>query len=145
MLSYSVSVYVSQHPFIIPILQSHLGNFLIHYFTSAETVLSKNHTSPTVFEQRFLVLKSSYSGYTSIYTDVSSRSNSVVYAFSCRNRPQSFKLHSFCTVYTAEKYAIFKALSYMELAPEKKFVFCSDFFSGLQSLTLLFSTDALSM
>ena len=33
----------------------------------------------------------------------------------------------------------------MVLAPEKKFVLCSDSLSSLQSLTVLYSTDALSM
>ena len=34
---------------------------------------------------------------------------------------------------------------YVELAPEKKFALCSDFLSSLQSLTVLYCTDALSM
>ena len=33
----------------------------------------------------------------------------------------------------------------MEISPEKKFVFCGDSLSSLQSLSVLYSTDALSM
>ena len=88
---------------------------------------------------------SSYSGYTFIYTDGFASSDLVACAFSCHDRPQSFKLHSFCTVYTSEKYAIFNALRYVELAPENKFVLCNDSVSGLQSLTVFYSTDALTM
>ena len=67
----------------------------------------------------------------------------MAYAFSCRNRLQSFKFHPF--VYTAEKYAILKVLRYVELAPENKFDLYSDSLSDLQSLILLYSTDALSL
>ena len=53
-------------------------------------------------------------------TDGSVSSYSVVCAFSCWERPHLSNSTLFYIVYTAEEYAILKALRYVELVPEKK-------------------------
>jgi exonuclease III/ribonuclease HI len=103
----------------------------------------KAQTSPSVFRQLFGNLCATYQHHTKMYTDGSKDSSSVGCAFAIGNTSVSFKLNPMCSVYTAELFAILKALEHIKRASGKQFMICSDSMSSLQSLCNAFPTDHL--
>ena len=98
-----------------------------------------------IFQLDFREILSSYSDYTFIYTDGSDNNESVACAFYSHQSTQSLKLNSSLSVFSAEKLAIYNALQYVNSARVKKTVICSDSLSDLESLSNLYSTDALTI
>ena len=109
------------------------------------TAFSKTHTCTSVFQLNFREILSSYTDYTFIYTDGSANNESVACAFYSLQSTQSFKLHYSLSVFSTEKYAIYNALQYVNTTLVKKTVICSGSLSALESLSNLYSTDALTI
>ena len=119
---------------------------LLHpMFDFCLTAFSRTHTCSSVLQLNFREILSSYTDYTFIYTDGSGNNESAACAFYSLQSTQSFILHSSLRVFSAEKFAIYNALQYVNSALVKKTVICSDSLSALESLTNLYSTDALTI
>ncbi len=80
-------------------------------------------------------MRESYPDHVFLYTDGSSCSDAVACAFYCIRASKSFRLHSKCSIFTAEMYAIFEALKYIESATLRRVVICSDSLSSLQAVS----------
>ena len=109
------------------------------------TAFLKTHTCSSIFQLNVWEILLSYTDYTFIYADGSTSNESVACAFYSHQNMQSFKLHSSLSVFSAWKFAIYNALQYVNSAPVKKTVICSDSLSALESLCNLYSTDALTI
>ncbi|GBN00521.1 hypothetical protein AVEN_51456-1 [Araneus ventricosus] len=72
--------------------------------------LLKLNTSDVVFKENFYDHKQSYSDYVSIYSDDSKFDSHVGSAVVSPDFPVAETLHSFCSVYTSELYAIYLGL-----------------------------------
>ena len=119
---------------------------LLHpMFDFCLTAFSKTHTCSSVFQLNFREILSSYTDFTFIYTDGSANNESMACAFYSLQRTQSLELHSSLSVFSAEKFAIYNALQYVNSAVVKKAVICSGSLSALESLSNLHSIDALTI
>jgi ribonuclease HI len=104
------------------------------------TTLEKSCTSDLVFQKRFRELRSDFKDFIFYFTDGSKMNSLVGSAFiSSPNTSQGFKLNAMSSVFTAELFALSKALEHIGHRPEKSFVICSDSLSSLQAINTLFS------
>ena len=104
---------------------------------------TKAQTSPTVFRQLFGSICATYPQHCRVYTDGSKDNESVGCAFVIDKTSVCYKLNPLCSVYTAELFAILKALDHIKRANSKQFLVCSDSLSSLQALCQAFPTDHL--
>ena len=102
-------------------------------------------TLPFIYRQQFLEIKANYRDHTFVYTDGSVLNDSVACAFQCGDISRSFLLHPFCSIYSAEKYAILQALQFIQSRALRRVVICTDSKSSLQSISSLFSWDNLTL
>ena len=112
----------------------------LYYISSAEVrfnmLIKKNNVPEEEFQQNFLDLKSKlYLNHTSIFTDGSRMDEKTSYAFVVGNYVESNRLPSICSVYTAELYAIYKAVKYISVSDIQKAVIFSDSLSVLQAIS----------
>jgi hypothetical protein len=122
-------------PHIIPCRLSRIPPWEIVRPTCDLRLIShpRSSTSPLTYRRCFAELLSSYPDYTAVYTDGSflreSTGSAFVYggaAFSC--------LHNFNSVFTAELYALYRALLFLRRQPRQCHLMCTDSLSALQSL-----------
>ena len=111
----------------------------LFYISVAEVrynlVTKKRNRPVEELQQKFLDLKDSlYNNYTSIFTDGSRMNGKTSYAFIVGNHVESNRLPSTSSVYTAEMYAIYKAIKYVYLSDIQKAVIFSDSLSVLQAI-----------
>ncbi len=97
--------------------------------------LSKQTTSPLVYQKQFLYMREFYPDHLFLCTDSSSCSDAVACGFYCIRATKSFRLHSKCSIFIAEMYAIFEALKYIESATLRRVVIYSDSLSSLQAVS----------
>ena len=115
---------VSPWTLLHPIFDFHLAAF------------SNTQSCSSVLELSFREILSSYSDYAFIFTDGSADNDSVACAFYSLQSTQSSKLNSFLSVFSAEKFAIYNTLQYVNSTLVKKTVFFSDSLSALETLPL---------
>ena len=85
--------------------------------------------------QNFLQLRNDkYADFVDCYTDGSKMDNNTGYAFVINDITVSHRLPSTCSVFTAELYAIYKAVEYIESTHWEKIVIFSDSLSALQAI-----------
>ena len=87
-----------------------------------------------VYQQRFLELRAKHPNFNVFYTDGSKTVESVGCAFVLDSQSSSYSLHPACSMYTAELYAILKALDFADVNGLKKVLVGSDSTSELQTL-----------
>jgi ribonuclease HI len=81
-----------------------------------------------------------FKGFIFYFTDGSKNDKLVGSAFiTAPNICQGFKLNALSSVFTAELFAICKALEHICNRPEKSFLICSDSLSSLQAIDTLYS------
>jgi ribonuclease HI len=103
----------------------------------------KTSTCDTVFKNNFLEICHEHQRSTLVFTDGSKIDNKVGCAFYCATFTERFRLHDMCSVFTAELVAIREALKYILRCPNGEFLICSDSLSGLQAISLMYSSHHL--
>ena len=85
--------------------------------------------------QHFLQLRNNlYNDFIECYTDGSKMNGNTGYAFIINDFVCSHRLPSTCSVFTAELFAIYKAVEYIENTDWEKIVIFSDSLSALQAI-----------
>jgi ribonuclease HI len=106
--------------------------------------LGKSSTSDIVYRQRFAEICADFPHHVKYYTDGSKNENSVGCAFvTTPNIRYGFKLNKTCSIFTAELYAIVKALQHIEDRKELNFLICSDSLSSIDAIYDIFSPNTL--
>ena len=82
----------------------------------------------------FNLLKDAYQDHTFIYTDGSKTAEGVGCAFLYMDTCQQFRLPDYCSVFTAEAFAILRALLFCELNRVDQCVICTDSLSVVTAL-----------
>jgi ribonuclease HI len=78
---------------------------------------------------------STYTNHTAVYTDGSFVQVSKGSAFICDDQVFSYRLHRFNSVFTAELYAIYRAILFIRRWPQQNYLVCTDSLSALQCLS----------
>lgn len=109
------------------------------------TKYKKNDTSPIMYASRFLCIKDNYQNATTMYTDGSKSEVGVGCAAVTSNSKRTWRLPHSTSIYTAELYAIHKALELVLKCPTKNriTIVCSDSLSARNTLKQKFSYDPL--
>jgi ribonuclease HI len=93
-----------------------------------------------VFQKKFNELSCDFKDSVFYFTDGSKMDNLVGSAFvSSPNISHGFRLNAISSIFTAELFALSKALEHIGHRPEKSFVICSDSLSSLQAIDTLYS------
>jgi kelch-like protein 2/3 len=95
------------------------------------------------FQQRFLEMQNKYPDFVQIFTDGSKSAESVGCAFVFDGELHQFCLNSKASIFTAELYAIMKALDFSLVQNLKRILVCTDSLSVLQSLEHMYSKHPL--
>nr|CAI5831681.1 unnamed protein product [Callosobruchus analis] len=103
----------------------------------------KENTCVQLYCQKFLEIVNKYPGAIHIYTDGSKTAEHVGCAFVVRDDMYSWKLHPAASIFTAELYAIWQALRYIEYNQSNMFVISCDSLSALKSIQEKFTFDPL--
>ena len=97
--------------------------------------LKKDRTDASIYQQPFLEIRDRYRDYIPVYTDGSRDGNSVAYAtVSPSDTEFSMRLPDSASIFTAEIWAIIKALDEMKNASASKFIIFTYSLSCLQAL-----------
>ncbi|GBN71728.1 hypothetical protein AVEN_270928-1 [Araneus ventricosus] len=94
----------------------------------------KSDTADIIYQQIFIEHRQEYNDFIAIYTDGSKSADHVSFAVVFPNITFSFKLHSSCSVFTAEIAAVLLALENISDCMERKFIIYTDSLSVLESL-----------
>ena len=96
---------------------------------------NKRRFTEEQLQQHFLALKNEvYNDFFHIFTDGSKMNDNTGYAFVANNYIEYNRLPSICSVFTAELYAIYRAVKYSENTHWNKIVIFSDSLSVLQTI-----------
>ena len=101
----------------------------------------KEETRRTLIISEFNKIISKYPNHQIIYTDGSRTENGIGSAFLHLGISYSWTLPCEARNYTAELYAIWQALLYMETIPDYKYLICSDSLSAIQALKNPYNKD----
>ncbi|GBO04048.1 hypothetical protein AVEN_124230-1 [Araneus ventricosus] len=94
----------------------------------------KSDTADIIYQQIFIEHRQEYDDFIAIYTDGSKSADHVSFAVVFPNTTFSVKLHSSCSVFTAETAAVLLALEKISDCLERKFIIYTDSLSVLESL-----------
>ncbi|GBM89405.1 hypothetical protein AVEN_76418-1 [Araneus ventricosus] len=95
----------------------------------------KSSTAPVTFQQLFHHHRYQYSSFIPIFTDGSKSDGHVGCGVVSPSDTLSYRLHNFCSVFTAELVAIFCALREISPSNQRKFIIYTDSMSALQTLS----------
>lgn len=107
------------------------------------TNLKKESTAPTVYQKLVRYELSKHNNALIIYTDGSKTQNGVGAAIRVGNETYTWSLEMYCSIFTAESYAIWQALLYFSFTSATSCVICTDSLSCVLSLKDRFSKDLL--
>jgi len=105
------------------------------------TMYRKETTPDHTFNAEFLRLTEAYPDHNQIYTDGSKTDAGTGCAFVSNSSSFSYKLHDYASIFTAELFAILKALQYIKCLRPKKFLILTDSFSSVQTINQLDSRN----
>lgn len=97
-----------------------------------------NHPAALITKDLSRLLQEDYSNYNKIFTDASKTEEGVGAAFICGENVSKYKLHSATTVCTAELFAIYKSLKYINNTASSKYVILTDSLSAIKAIQHLF-------
>lgn len=103
----------------------------------------KNFTPNFIYRQRFYEILSQLPYNSIIYTDGSRVNDRVGCSFVVDGQVYKYKLSLYTSVFTAELYAIYRALLFLIRQPRGRFLICSDSLSAIQSLQSYYCDDSL--
>ncbi|GBO20397.1 putative RNA-directed DNA polymerase from transposon X-element [Araneus ventricosus] len=95
----------------------------------------KSLTAPVTFQQLFYHHRYHYSSFIPIFTDGSKSDGHVGCGVVSPSDTLSYRLHNFCSVFTAELVAIFCALREISPSNQRKFIIYTDSMNALQTLS----------
>jgi ribonuclease HI len=104
-------------------------------FDFSLTKYGKSTIPAELFRRHFAEVTSKYPDHTHIFTDGSVIQGSTGYSFFFDSRPFVFHLHPFCTIFTAELYALYRALLHLRHLSPGRFLLCTDSLSSLHALS----------
>lgn len=107
------------------------------------TQYQKETTPDYIFNTEFTRLIEMYSDHKHIYTDGSKTDTGTGCAFVSHSSSFSYKLHDYASIFTAELYAILKALQYTTCLKPNKFLILTDSLSSVQAISQLQSRNPL--
>ncbi|GBN81748.1 hypothetical protein AVEN_191940-1 [Araneus ventricosus] len=96
--------------------------------------LPKSLTSDNVYRQLFYYHRQQHKDFNSAFTDGSKTANHVGSAVVFNTFTVTEKLHEYCTVFTAEVYAILLALNVIGTSQDKKWIIYTDSKSSVEAL-----------
>lgn len=99
------------------------------------TEFDKNNIPKNAIQQEFNGHLEKIPEFIKIYTDGSKKSNRVGAAFTSDNVNESFKLPQCCSIFTAELFALWKAVNYGEKTRSTNIMIWSDSLSAINALT----------
>ena len=124
-----------QFSYILSNLTVPMSSLDIPQVDTSLALFPKQSTSPVVFQQNFsLLISSKFTNFTKIFTDGSKSSSGVGSAAVCGDKISSASLPKFVTIFSAELYAIWLALSLVRDFASSKFLVCSDSLSALSAI-----------
>ncbi|GFV06939.1 RNase H domain-containing protein [Trichonephila clavipes] len=94
----------------------------------------KSTVEPVVFQRVFAYQRSQYSSYSTIYTDGSKRADYVGCGVVIEDIMHGFRLHTSCSIFTAEAVAIYVALPLIDSNMPRKYCIYTDSMSVLEAL-----------
>ena len=106
-------------------------------------VYKKGETCNTIYLSTFHEIKNNYPDCQIIYTDGSKTDQGVGSAFAILDKTYYWSLNPKASIYTAELYAIWQALRYIEYEENNTFLICCDSLSVLESISNSFSYNPL--
>lgn len=109
---------------------------------SIDTSLHEYHkstTDPIVYRSQFHYLLEKYHNPIEIYTDGSKSDLGTACAFYSSIFSDQFKLNNEASIFSAELFAIERALLFIQTRVEKKFIILTDSLSGLEALKNIYS------
>ncbi|GBO05358.1 hypothetical protein AVEN_94136-1 [Araneus ventricosus] len=109
------------------------GTPVVQFLNPFQTFI-KSDTADIIYQQIFIEHRQEYDDFIAIYTDGSKSADHVSFAVVFPNTTFSFKLHSSCSVFTAEIAAVLLALEKIYDCLERKFIIYTDSLSVLESL-----------
>ena len=95
---------------------------------------SKHNTNPSLYLDKYRLLKNHYTNHQFIYTDGSKSDEAVAAAAVCKGIVFSSRLPNAASIFSAEAKAILLALTFIEYTFQKHFVIFSDSKSVLQAI-----------
>nr|CAI5823740.1 unnamed protein product [Callosobruchus analis] len=98
-------------------------------------------TDPTIYRHILGTTIDHYCPKWVIYTDGSKTETAVAAAFVTPNESYKFLLDPKCSVYTAELFAILKAMEFLTSAESDACIICSDSRSAITAIRNIFSPD----
>ncbi|KAG5899267.1 hypothetical protein JTB14_035445 [Gonioctena quinquepunctata] len=90
------------------------------------TFLNKSEMNAHLITNVFYNQLDAYKDFTCIYTDAYKMKEGVGSAFTSKDHNSAFKLPHFTTVYTAELYAVWKAMEYSNTRKIKRCIIITD-------------------
>ena len=112
-----------------------MSNFDTPEIDTSLALFPKQSTSSIVYQQNFSFLTSSkFSMFTKIFTDGSKSSSGVGSAAVCGDKISVASLPKFVTIFSAEVYAIWLALSLVRDLASTRFLVCTDSLSALSAI-----------
>jgi ribonuclease HI len=112
-------------------------------FDFSLTKYGKSTIPAELFRRNFAEVTSKYPDHTHIFTDGSVSQVSTGCSFVFYSRPFIFQLHSYCTIFTAELYALYRALLHLQHLSPGRFLLCTDSLSSLHALASRVSDNLL--
>jgi hypothetical protein len=103
-------------------------------FDFSLTKCGKSTIPAELFRRHFAEVTSKYPDQTHIFTDVSVIQVSTGCSFVFDSLSFIFHLHPFCTIFTAELYALYRALLHLRHWSPGRFLLCTDSLSSLHAL-----------
>ncbi|GFU90541.1 putative RNA-directed DNA polymerase from transposon X-element [Trichonephila clavipes] len=95
---------------------------------------SKSTVAPVVFQRVFAYHRSQYSRYSAIYTDGSKRADYVGCGVVIEDILHGYRLDTSCSIFTAEAFAIYRALPSIDSNMPRKYCIYTDSMSVLEAL-----------
>ena len=96
-------------------------------------IIKKDSLSPRQWRKLFLVMLSTYEGYTTVYTDGSLQGTEAGAGVWSENFSLMARLPPNTSIFTAELYALYSAIEYAQASPGK-FLFLTDSYSSISAL-----------
>jgi ribonuclease HI len=103
----------------------------------------KNNTSNLMYKKLFLEIQDKYSTHQKIFTDGTLMDGKSGCAFIWNDLQQKFNLNSNATVFSAELFAMLKAIESTISTSQTHFIIFSDSLSSIQAITNIFSKNPL--
>lgn len=107
------------------------------------TKYRKNNTSQLIFQKIFLETLEKYKEFKPVFTDASLMDSNTGSAFIEGDYQELFNLGDKTTIFTAELFAIFRAILHSLKFSNEKFIIFSDSLSSLQAIEKMYSKNGL--